>query len=554
MKGIIFFLFLFAASLNAQDYGDYRLRYDHYAEGDSTAFRHLRPYIAKAKRESNYTELAQAYKDAVSFSPDRKIGYADSMIWAASQTRNSDLLATAYLTKGTVYYFNYRKFKPALDEYLKAWEYAQHSKTDYLYYKNLYHIGVVKSYLGYYREALEIFEKCRIYFGKPQGAPEPPNRKFNRKKGYLNTLHQKSVCLLHLRRPEEAALLIETGLAESGAEADYYVEKSYFYKLAGIIAWRQKKDSLAKSLLTTALAGVEMKKDFTNASIAYYYIGKSEQRLGNTAGAVHQFEKIDSVFRQHAFILPEVREAYEFLISYYHKKKNREQELYYTTQLLKADQIISADFKYLSGKIHKEYDTQDLLKSKKRLERNAPYFYMIIGGLIVVSLGQFVYQYRKKRAGKALYEKYQALLLKAETLKGSEEAPMAPKRDYKISDKALISLLQKLEIFEKSRLFLEKGLTRHTLSETLGTNESYLSSVINKYKGHNFNGYLNHLRIQYITGMLRESSKYRNYSMEALAGECGFSDRVRFSRAFTEINGTTPSEFITQLNQGSLEL
>lgn len=554
MKELIFFLILFASPVNGQDFNDYRMRYDHYDEDDSAAFRYLRPYIAKARLEKDYRELTQAYKDAVSFSPDGKISYADIMIWAASKTRDRDLLATGYLTKGTVYYFNYRKFKPALDEYLKAWEYAQHSENKYLYYKNLYHIGVVKSYLGYYKEALEIFEKCSVFFRTPKAIPEPPNVGFNRKKGYLNTLHQQAVCLLHLNRNPEAEDLADTGLSKVGAESDFYLERSNFYKVKGITAYRKKQDTLALRLLSIALAGFEKKNDFTNATVVYYYKGKSEHRVGNSENAVHQFIKVDSVFRKHFFILPEVREAYEYLIIFYHRRGEREQELYYTTQLLKVDQIISADFKYLSGKIHKEYDTQDLLKAKKRLEASAPYFYMIIGGLAVFSFWQVIYRYRRRRKENALYRKYQELLDRAETQQKGKGIPVSTKRDYKISDKALVTLLHKLEIFEKSRLFLEKGLTRHALSETLDTNESYLSQVINRYKGNNFNGYLNQLRIQYITGLLSERSTYRNYSVEALAEECGFADRSKFSKAFTEINGLSPGEFVAQLKRESLEL
>lgn len=554
MKNIILFLSVVTTLLNAQEIGDYRIRYDHYAEDDSMAFRHIHPYIAHAKREKNYHELTQAYKDAVYFSPNRKIAYADSMIWAATRTQNRDLLATAFLTKGTVYYFTYRKFKPALDEYLKAWQHAQHSKNKYLYYKNLYHIGVVKSYLGYYDEALGIFEKCGIFFGSPQVEPEPPNEKFNRKKGYLNTLHQQAVCLYQLHRREEAKRITEMGLSESGAETDFYLERSYFYKVKGIIDYQQKLDSSASSLLTSALVGFEKKNDFTNASVAYYYKGKSEQRLGNVENALHYFNKIDSVFRKHAFILPEVRGAYEFLIHYYQERGDREQDLYYTTQLLKADHIISADFKYLSRKIYREYDAQDLLRTKNRLESSELYFYLIIAVLVAFSVGQVIYLCRKKSKDKILYRKYQELLLQTEIQQQKAETPVAVKRDYKISDKALINLLQKLEVFEKSKLFLEKGLTRHALSETLGTNESYLSKVINKYKQNNFNGYLNQLRIQYITELLRESSKYRSYKMDALADECGFSDRVKFSKVFSEINGISPVEFISKINQESFDL
>ena len=544
-----------ASFLKAQDYADYRMRYDHYAEGDSTAFRYVQPYIKKAKQYGNYLELAQAYKDAISFTPNRKIIYADSMIWSASQTSNKELLANAFLTKGTVYYFNYRKFKPALDEYLKAWKYSQDSGDKYLYYKNLYHIGVVKTYLGYYLEALEIFVQCEYYFGKAQVLPELPNIKFNRKKGYLNTLHQKGICLIHLNRWEETEQLLRKAFDESGAEADFYLEKSYFYKLKGITAYNQKKDILASKMLGTAFLGFEKKNDFTNASIAYYYKGKSEQRLGNPEEAIHYFVKTDSIFRVHSFILPEVRPSYEFLINYYHGKGNREQELYYTTQLLKADQIISEDFKYLSGKIYKEYDTEDLLFAKKRLETSVPYFYLIIATLIITSSGLIIYLYRKKRVEEALKLKYGTLLAKTENLLHfQKEDPPAARRTHKISLKSALQLLHKLETFEKNKFFLEKGLTRHALAHTFETNESYLSQVINTHKGNNFNGYLNQLRIIYITEILRESHKYRSYSTKALAEECGFSDRTKFTKAFTEINGMSPAEMIRKIESDFFEM
>src|SRR5690606_20417138 len=157
---------------------------------------------------------------------------------------------------------------------------------------------------------------------------------------------------------------------------------------------------------------LEKKNDFTHAAIAYYYLGKSSARLGKTEDALRNFAKIDSVFRAHSFILPEVRGAYEFLITYYHHIGNKEQELYYTTQLLKADQITSADFKYLSGKIYKEYDTQDLLESKKRLESTAPFFYLIIGILLAAFMGHALYLYRRRRAEMEIYRQYQSFLLK----------------------------------------------------------------------------------------------------------------------------------------------
>jgi hypothetical protein len=37
----------------------------------------------------------------------------------------TDLIGNSYLTKGSVYYFTYRKYQKALDQYLKAWQYLE---------------------------------------------------------------------------------------------------------------------------------------------------------------------------------------------------------------------------------------------------------------------------------------------------------------------------------------------------------------------------------------------------------------------------------------------
>lgn len=151
MLKILVFIFAFCSLLyKGQGFSDYRLQYDNYEENDERAFKFLNRYIAKAKKEDDYKELTQAYRDAVSFSQNDKIAYADSAINAAKKTSDNDILGSAYLTKGTVYYFNYKKFSPALDEYLNAWKFLEHSEDKYLHFKNFYHIGVVRRYLGYY--------------------------------------------------------------------------------------------------------------------------------------------------------------------------------------------------------------------------------------------------------------------------------------------------------------------------------------------------------------------------------------------------------------------
>ena len=549
MRKLLFCTVVGGTLVTAQQFSDYRTRYDHFGENDMRAFEHINPYIEKAKKENNFPELFQAYKDAVSFTPNHKLEYADSLVATAALTSNSDLIATAFLTRGTVYYFNDKKFQPALDEYLKAWAYAKNSKNQYLYYKNLYHLGVIKSYLGYYEESLGIFKQCEVFFNRERQAESSPNQRFNSKKGYLNTLHQMGACLIEMEQLAKAEQIVEKGLVECGAEADFYLERSYFHQLKGIIAYHQKRDSSAILALDNSLAGLERKKDFTSASIVYFYLGKSYQRLDQEEKAIGEFKKIDSIFNSHHFILPQVRESYEILINHYRDLQDKPLELYYTTQLLKADQILATDFKYLASKLHKEYDTGDLVAAKRRLETSISYIYLLAVVLGIALVYVILVLFQKKSNGSLL------TFRKDQTMAASDSSPIKDlvvihkeaSKNTKVSDEVVAVILVKLAALEKNHFYLEKGMTLHKLAGKLSTNSTYLSLIIKEHRGLFFNAYLKKSRIEYVTMKLRESKVWQHYSVETLAKECGFADRTNFSRAFKAHNQVSPVEFIQQL-------
>src|SRR5690606_1843140 len=168
MKLYIYFLFsflilnsfpLFAQQYDAQSsstFEELRAKYMTYEEDDIIAFKYLQPFIEKAKKEKNYAQLSRGYIDAINFSGGNKITYADSAIYAANLTRKNDLIARAYMFKGSTYYFNHKKYQKALNEYLKAYKYAENIEDHYLKNKIEYHLAIVKGYLGYYEEALAL--------------------------------------------------------------------------------------------------------------------------------------------------------------------------------------------------------------------------------------------------------------------------------------------------------------------------------------------------------------------------------------------------------------
>ena len=112
LKKIIlsFFLLVFVANSGfffAQSFIELRAKYGDLEENDERALPFIKHYIDKAKREKDYTHLAQGYLDESYYNSnvDVKLKYADSAIASANNSSNNELIVTAHMTKGTLIYF-----------------------------------------------------------------------------------------------------------------------------------------------------------------------------------------------------------------------------------------------------------------------------------------------------------------------------------------------------------------------------------------------------------------------------------------------------------------
>jgi len=556
---IIFVLFsgvVFSKDNNPKSYEELRKGYERYSENDTRAFSFINPLIKKAKKEKDYPELFQAYRDGVYYSKsvDKKLKFADSCVDAAYKSSSDNRIATSYILRGSIYYGNLKKYKPALDEYLMAYKYSKNTGDLYLKNKVSYHLGVVKNYLGYNEEALELFRDCVTFFeSEANNTKSHKFQIFNNQKGYLNSLHQMIICYRNMKDFSKADSLINIGLLKTFNEPDFSQERSYFLKSKGLSEFNNNKYDSAIDYLTQSLQ--MMNDDFAWESVNYFYIGKSFLALKKEDLAISNFKKIDSIFTKQEFLLPELRENYELLINYYKGKNDAKQQLYYTTQLLKADSIISRDFAYLSPKVHREYDTNALLEEKGKLEK-----VNIWGGVFIIFLATLatfliITLFKKFKKEKDILQKYFVLQEKLQTHnytrpENAVTVINTPNNSDDNDKKSQIAetikeeILHKLKVFEEKKQFTQKGLTIQKLAIQLDTNSNYLSHVINDNKGMNFNKYLGDLRIRHITQLLFEKNIYLNYTIDTLAKECGIASRQNFSDLFFEINGIRPTDFI----------
>jgi len=551
----LFWCFIDGHQFPKRSYKEIAALFNAYKENDERAMVFVNLYLKKAKNERNLNKLIRGYEEAIYYSeePERKLLYADSAIVYAVKSGDDDKIARSYLGKGIVYYYNRRQYKPALDEYLIAFKYSKSSKDLYLKNKITYHLGMVKSYLGYYKEAVEHFIEAGNYFEKMAKDDENATVKINNERGYFNSIYRLSTCYKHLHLYQKEDSLINIGLVGLQKRSELLPELGLFRKGKGIQLLRQGRPVEALEQLVAARDILSRVEDHASLTNVYFYMGKSYLEKNDRTRAINYFKKVDSLVNRFRFITPEIRSNYENLIDDAKSKNDKDSQLYYTGQLLKADSIINADFAMLSAKLYREYDTDTLMEEKKELEKkhdkDLALIYIAVGtGMI--SMSYIIVRSRKRERMLTLqYRQLLTRLQESEKQQPAQDLPVNPDEKSLYSPEVIEDILNKLKEFENQKLFLTQNLTVPTVAKMMGSNRTHLSYVLNVHMGITFPSYLKQLRINYITKLLLEDSKYLNYSIDALAVECGMTNRQKFSSHFLEINGMRPTDFIRKRQQ-----
>lgn len=110
-----------------------------------------------------------------------------------------------------------------------------------------------------------------------------------------------------------------------------------------------------------------------------------------------------------------------------------------------------------------------------------------------------------------------------------------------------LSIIKQLEKLEEKLFFTSKNVSATQLAAMLKITPRNLSYILKKYRNGDFYSYMNLLRINYSTLLLRENSKYRNYKLNVISDICGYNSYSQFTLNFKSITGLSPSQFIAFL-------
>lgn len=171
-----------------------------------------------------------------------------------------------------------------------------------------------------------------------------------------------------------------------------------------------------------------------------------------------------------------------------------------------------------------------LVESEQRYERIKWIVLIAILSIVFVALTVWVLIYFRRVIRRK--DKATAAIINELTIK-NEEARQVP-------DDAQLTLFNKLnDIIVADKLFLQPGFTRFQAASLINIQPRQLSSLFKQYAD-GFPDYINRLRLDHAVLLLKTKP---NYTIEAIASECGFQSRQTFHRLFVERFGMTPTDF-----------
>ncbi len=288
----------------------------------------------------------------------------------------------------------------------------------------------------------------------------------------------------------------------------------------------------------------------------YFFKGLSLIESHNYDIGIKYLKKSDSIYdlsRLSIPLQPYKRELFVRLLRHYESTKNKPKTIEYLNKLIGVDSIFKVNYQYFEPEHIKNFETPKLLQEKESViaslerknKRSATRTWWI-GGILLGSLIIMSYYFNRQLVYK---KRFQALQLVTNT--GSDQNFRRDEARNEISSEIVEDILRKLNGFEEKRHFLVHDISLQSLARSFHTNSNYLSRVVNLKMEKNFSQYIHDLRIDYAMKELLPQPKFRNYTIKAIAEDCGYTNAESFSRAFYRKNRIYPSYYIKKLNKSA---
>jgi AraC-like DNA-binding protein len=438
---------------------------------------------------------------------DSALIYAEKLYDFSKMENNSLFRRAALVAMGNISLQN-KRYQKSLDFYLEALSVTESTKDSSNYKVDFYNAGLAFSSLKKHKEALEYLNKAALLAEK-----EPDKRLLARIYGtiadtYLDqNLYEPQ--LKYLAKANEIAVQIADNhlLAMGHANlTETYIKTGKYQN-----AIQSGNESLTFLTLKPSIQ-LQAKVD-SMLYVAY-------KQVGYFPKALEQLEKYDH--------------AKESIRSEVQKQKLN--ELFVSFEVEKKNLLLLAQ--------------ENEIKEEK--VKSTLYLVTILALLVV--LGFIVYINRKNSQTRTiLFRKEKELDFQIHNLKILNDNHLSIDSD---SEKDALGYetdnLQKLFaeillLIEEKKFYRNPELNQKTIVQELGSNRQYVYEAISKGGENNFRGMVNRIRINETKRLIENNiANHQKIDLTLLHGQVGFKSYSTFFRAFKNITGITPVDYIEE--------
>ncbi|WP_298422032.1 helix-turn-helix domain-containing protein [uncultured Kordia sp.] len=470
----------------------------------------------------------------------------DSLEYYTTQSKDITMLANCFNLRGTIAYEE-GNLETAFSEYTKVIEISTSPKNQRMTLVALNNIALIKKELQTPKEALK--DVCVALKGF---------RKDNRFYNEIGSMHLIGELYLDMYRLhgdskylDSTKLYTDSGLKKCKLYKDTFGHYLFLYTKG---QWLQETKQYDKALVTLeeSLNYFEENNDQKWKLFLYLYLGRLHDETQNHTAAIEVLEKASSILATKDFHFSDTPEVYLLLTKNYFYVQNHAKANTYLEKYKSFSGKIEQDNRKLFAKLHNEYNVTALEKKISQIEIKASHkqyviLLITITSIIVIGLIALFF-YRKNRTNsKRLTE----ILDQLETTEIQKEVVYTT-TNAKIEDTEIQRILHSLETLEKEEYYLAMSCTLNSVAKEIDTNTSYLSKIVNEYKGKSFANYLNEYRINKVLVKLKSDSQYHQYTLKYIAEQFGFSRHETFSRVFKKQTGISPSYYLKKLKNDNL--
>ena len=494
----------------------------------------VKVHLKKAKKENDPIEVARAYYYRIlNEKPHVALVYSDSMIQITENSVHPNYPTLGYILKANIFY-DQGKFQLALDNFLKAHDLALEKNNIEDQREISLAIAAIRNINGQHYAAADLYNRSLNLLKQKSSSTE------GFYDDYATLFYNLSLTYLRLSQLDTSKYYVQKGIELSRLEHKKEDFKDFvlvdaqinFYKRD----FKKAKDTLLKYI-----------NDFegTSKAIKLYYLGKIEKHFGNEKAATTYFKTIDSIVSSTEDPFDEVKDVYQQLIISSILEDDEKEQIDYIEKLIYYDSVLSSEHENIANQAVVAYDIPDLkrqkLKAENQLQAKNIYVALIaiLAGLAML-MGLYFYM-RSRKMNTRL-----KLLMQGSEM-GEEKTKTITEHPSSVPEEIRKDILEKLAVFETSEGFMSKDLDMYGLAQQIGTNTTYLSTVINHYKKISFPTYIKDLKIKAAINQLSKNPDLLKYNYQGLAEVFGFKTGESFSKAFYKKTGVYPSKFLNEL-------